>query len=137
MSYALSAPLQLAVYNTLMSDADVAALVGTSIFDALPAGARPETYITLGEEDVRDQSDNSGAGALHRFEISVVTETAGYAQIKAVAAAVCDALLGSDLVLTRGRVVNMSFDRASARRSGKAGRLRRIDLRFRARVEDS
>lgn len=137
MSYALSGPLQSAIYNLLMSDTEVTALIGTSIFDALPAGARPETYITMGEEEVRDQSDSSGSGALHRFEISVVTETAGYAQIKLIAAAVSDAVLGSDLNLSRGRVVNMSFERASARRSGKAGRMRRVDLRFRARVEDS
>ncbi len=136
MSYGMAAALQGAVYQHLLADATVAGLVGTAIYDALPAGDLAQTYIALGPEDVRDRSDKTGTGALHRFTISVVTEVAGFGAAKSVAAAVTDALVDADLTLARGRLVGLWFERATARRSGKAGRVRRIDLRFRARLED-
>ena len=137
MSYGMAAALQGAVYQHLLADTGVSALVGAAIFDALPSGELPQTYVTLGPEDVRDRSDRSGDGAVHRFTVSVVTESAGFGAAKAVAAAIDDALLDADLSLSRGRLVGLWFERAAARRTGKAGRVRRIDLRFRARVEDS
>ena len=137
MSYGMAAALQSAVYQRLLADTSVSALVGVAIYDALPAGDLPTTYVSLGPENVSDRSDQTGGGALHRFTVSVVTETAGFGAAKAVAAAITDALTGVDLTLSRGRLVGLWFERASARRTGKAGRIRRIDLRFRARVEDS
>lgn len=136
MSYGMATALQAAVYQHLLADTGVSALVGAAIYDALPPGDLPETYVSLGPEDVRDRSDKTGTGALHRFTISVITETAGFGAAKNVAAAISDALVGTDLSLSRGRLVGMWFERASAHRGGKAGRVRRIDLRFRARVED-
>jgi len=137
MSYGMAAALQSAVYQHLLGDTGVNALVGAAIYDAVPAGDLPKTYVSLGPETVQDRSDKSGAGALHRFTVSVVTETAGFGAAKSVAAAIGDALTGADLTLSRGRLVGLWFDRAAARRTGKAGRIRRIDLRFRARVEDN
>ena len=137
MSYGMAAALQGAVYQHLLADTGVSALVGAAIYDALPSGELPQTYVTLGPEDVRDRSDRSGDGAVHRFTVSVVTESAGFGAAKAVAAAIDDALLDADLSLSRGRLVGLWFERAAARRTGKAGRVRRIDLRFRARVEDN
>jgi Protein of unknown function (DUF3168) len=137
MSYGVSAALQSAVYQQLLGDAGVSALVGAAIYDALPTGDLPQTYVSLGPENVRDRSDKTGAGALHLFTVSVVTQTAGFGAAKAVAAAIGDALAGANLILSRGQLVGLWFDRASARRTGKAGRVRRIDLRFRARVEDN
>lgn len=137
MSYAMAAALQTAVYQELLADPTVGSLVGTAIYDAPPAGDLPETYVTLGPEEVRDRSDATGRGALHRFTVSVVTDAAGFGAAKSAAGAICDALHGADLTLARGRLVGLWFERAAARRSGKAGRSRRIDLRFRARVEDT
>ncbi len=137
MSYAMAAPLQEAVYQHLTGDAGLNALIGGAIYDALPAGPVPETYVSIGPEEVRDRSDASGAGALHRFTVSVVSEAEGFAGAKTIAAAIGDALLNGTLVLSRGRVVGLWFERASARRTGRAGQVRRIDLRFRARVEDN
>jgi hypothetical protein len=137
MSYGMAAALQTAVYQHLLADTGVSALVGAAIYDALPAGTLPQMYVTLGPEDVRDRSDKTGAGALHRFTVSVVTETAGFGAAKTVAAAIGDALLDVDLPLSRGRLVGLWFERAAARRTGTAGAIRRIDLRFRARVEDN
>lgn len=137
MTYGISNALQSAVYQRLLGDVTINGLVGDAVYDAVPTGPKPNTYITLGEEDVRDFSDLSGAGAVHRFRIAVVTETAGYSSAKVVAAAISDALVDADLTLSRGRLVSLAFERATARRSGKAGRVRQINLRFRARVEEN
>ena len=51
-------------------------------------------------------------------------------------AAVSDALVDASLILSRGKLVSLNFHRARARRVQDAD-MRRIDLRFRARVEDS
>jgi hypothetical protein len=136
MSYSVSAALQAAVYQALIGDASLAGLVGTAIYDAIPTGTLPVTYVTLGPEIVRDRSDKSGYGAEHKFTISVVTETAGFGAAKAVAAAVSDVLNDADLSLSRGRLVALRFNRATAKRIG-LGATRQIDLRFSARVEDA
>jgi Protein of unknown function (DUF3168) len=137
MSYGMAAALQSAVYQHLVADSGVTALVGAAVYDAVPAGQVAETYVSLGPEDVRDKSDVTGKGSVHRFTVSVVTENAGFDLAKRVAAAIADALEDADLSLSRGRMVGLWFERASAKKSGKAGRMRRIDLRFRARLEDN
>ncbi len=102
MSYAASAALQEAVYQRLTGDTTLSALVGGAIYDALPTGTLPATYVTLGPEDARDRSDRSGGGAWHRFIVSVVTETAGFHGAKQVAAAINDALVDADMTLSVG-----------------------------------
>lgn len=135
MSYGVSSALQAAVYQQLVNDATLGGLVGTAIYDALPGGALPSIYVTLGPETVREKSDKSGKGALHTFTVSVVTDTAGFQAAKDAAGAVSDALSDADLSLSRGTLVYLAFDRALAKLEG-TGTQRRIDLRFRARVED-
>lgn len=134
MSYASAAALQAAVYQRLAADTAVATLSGGAIYDAVPPGPLPPTYLSLGPEDARDRSDKTGGGAEHDFTVSVVTDAAGFQTAKALAGAVSDALVGADLVLARGRVVDLWFLRARARRVGAADQ-RRIDLWFRARVD--
>ncbi len=135
MSYAMAAALQEAVYQTLLADPALAALVGSDIFDAAPPGTVPPIYVSLGPEEASDGSDQSGRGAVHEFTVSVVSQAAGFRTAKEAAAAVSDALLGASLVLSRGRVVYLNFLRAKAARVEGAD-LRRIDLRFRAYLED-
>ncbi|MEM1074958.1 MAG: DUF3168 domain-containing protein [Pseudomonadota bacterium] len=135
MSYAMSGALQAAVYEALVADTTLGALVGGSIYDAVPIGAIPETYINLGRERVTDASDQTGHGAVHRLEISVITTQSGFAGAKAIAGAISDVLHDAQLNLARGRLVSLHFDRAEARRID-AGARREIVLRFRARVED-
>ncbi|MBK1636159.1 DUF3168 domain-containing protein [Rhodovulum adriaticum] len=135
MSYGAAAALQAAIYQRLVGDAALGALVGEAIYDALPSGALPPTYVSVGPEEVRDASDGTGRGALHRFTVSVVTDAAGFEQAKAAAGAVSDALTGAALDLARGHLVRLDFERARARRVGARDR-RRIDLRFAARVSD-
>ncbi len=135
MSYAIATALQTAVFGAVSSDPGVVALVGTDVFDALPSGVLPVTYVVLGEEDVRARSNVSADGAVHDFTVSVFSDATGFASAKAVAVAVSDALVDANLALARGALVSLDFLRAKARR-GKAPDGRRIDLRFRARVED-
>lgn len=136
MSYGVSAALQEAVYQALLADPALDALVGGAVYDALPSGTLPPLYVTLGPEDVRDATDGTGDGAWHRFTVSVVTDSAGFHAAKQVAAAVSDALTDAELTLTRGALAGLHFFRARARREG-TGALRRIDLTFRARVQDT
>ncbi|WP_116133709.1 DUF3168 domain-containing protein [Tropicimonas sp. IMCC34043] len=134
MSYGAAAALQAAVYSRLMADPGLTGLVNGAIFDVPPAGAVPETYVSIGPEEVYEADDGTGVGARHRFTVSVVTAEAGFHEAKLVAAAVSDALHGARPALSRGRVVWITFQRAVARRFG-AGNRRRIDLRFEARVD--
>ncbi len=135
MSYAISGPLQAAVYQRLAADTGLSALVGGAIYDALPPGDLPPLYVTLGQELVRDRSDKTGAGAEHEFTVAVVTEAAGFAEAKQAAAAISDALVDASLTLSRGTLVSLNFHKARAARVG-TGAQRRIDLTFRARVDD-
>jgi len=136
MSYAVTAALQAAVFEQVSGNGAVQALVGANVFDAVPPGALPVTYVMLGEEDVRDRSDLTSGGAVHDLTISVVSDAAGFAGAKEIAVAISDALVDAPLVLARGHLISLSFLRARARR-GKAPDRRRIDLRFRARVDDN
>jgi len=135
MSYAVSGALQSAIYAQLQADAALTGLVGDAVYDKVPAGALPALYVGLGPETVREAGDVSGDGAWHEVLISVVTENAGFLSAKEAAGAVSDALHCADLTLSRGRLVGLWFHKARAQRE-KGGR-RRIDLTFRARVEDS
>lgn len=135
MSYALSGALQSAVYQALAADTALATIVGSAIYDVVPTGSVPETYVSLGPETVRDASDKTGAGAEHRFVVSVVTEAAGFQTAKEAAAAISDRLANAALTLARGRLVSLRFEAARARRVQKSD-ARRIDITFRARVED-
>jgi hypothetical protein len=135
MTYAVSAALQEWVYATLTADATLAGLVGGQVFDAAPVGDAPTLCVVLGDETVRDRSDQSGQGAWHDFRIGVITDDAGFTRAKQAAAAVCDALIGQDAVLSRGRIVCVHFRFARTRRM-ETGRIRQIELTFRARVTD-
>lgn len=135
MSFAVSGPLQTAVYQALVADAALAGIVGTAIYDAVPAGNLPSIYVRLGSEVAVDASDISGDGAVHRFTISVITTNPGFADAKAAAGAISDVLHDADFALARGRLVSMRFERAAARRIDAVS-ARQIDLRFRARVQD-
>lgn len=139
MTYALSEALQTAVYARLIQDAALMALVGEDIYDAppqVPAAEVPPLHVTLGEERVRDGSTKTSAGAVHDFTVTVHALTEGFSRPKAAAAAVCEALLGSDLALSRGHLVNLRLLHVRAER-GRADQPRRVTLRFRAVLEDT
>lgn len=135
MSYAMSAPLQAAVFGALSNSAELVTLVDGHIYDAVPGGVLPPIYVRFGRETASDASDGSGAGALHRFTISVITTVPGFASAKEASGVISDVLHNADLSLSRGRLVAMRFERAKALRTD-AGTTRQIDMQFRARVQD-
>lgn len=128
MTYAGAKALQEAVFAAL-SDG-----VAVPVYDAIPSGAAPETYVLLGPEQVRDASDKTGAGAEHRFGVSVVSRAPGFGAAKAAAVGVSDCLTGARLALDRGVMVGLWFLRAEAKRL-ENGAVRRVDLSFRARLD--
>lgn len=135
MSYGQSAALQTAIYGILAADTVLSARVDGAIYDALPAGTPPATFITLGPEDVRPRGDKAGRGALHRFLVTVTTTEAGFGDAKETAAMISDLLDGATPALTRGAVSFLRFRRARARRLG-TGDQRQIEMTFEARLED-
>ena len=136
MSYALSLSLQKAVFAALDADATMQTLVGTAIFDAPPSGAMPALYVSLGPDVARDRSDQGVRGSRYDFTVSVVSDAGGFAEAKTVAAAISDVLAQPLGVLERGRIVTLGFLRARALRD-EAGQQRRIDLTFRALLDDA
>ncbi|MCJ7873744.1 DUF3168 domain-containing protein [Marinovum sp. 2_MG-2023] len=136
MSYAVAVALQTALYQHLSADAALGAIVGSAIYDAIPSGSLPSIYVTLGTETARDRSDQTGNGAAHDIGISIITDAPGFQQAKEAAVAVSDALDDPALALSRGSLVGLWFQRAKATRDTTAG-TRRIDMIFRARVEDN
>lgn len=140
MTYALSWPLQEAVYGTLTADATLTALVGDRIYDAPPHFAADEApgepWMTLGDERVDDWSTKDGAGAVHVLTIAVHAPARGFAEAKKVAGAVCDALLDAAPAPARGHVVHIGFVSGRTRRSDN-DLMRRIELRFRVLIEDT
>ena len=136
MTYVLAAALQEAVYGRLTADPSIDGLIGSAVFDAAPAGQVPPLYVALGPEDVRDRSDKTAHAALHVLTVTIVSEGGGFHAAKVLAAAVEEALTVMPLSLSRGRVIAVTFDRADARRD-RNGKQRRIDMRFRALVDDT
>ncbi|PZX46227.1 uncharacterized protein DUF3168 [Roseinatronobacter thiooxidans] len=135
MSYVLAPALQTAIFQALAADAALSALLGGAIYDAIPPATPPATYALIGVEQVFDRSDTTGHGAEHRLSISVLSNASGFLAAKQVAARICEVLEAPALTLSRGRLVALWFDRAEARKL-EGDQTRRIDLRFRARVED-
>lgn len=131
MSYQAAAALQAAVFTRLSG---FPALAGVSIVDAMPPGTAPGSFVLIGPEQVVDQSDKTGGGAEHRFEVAVISDASGFVSAKTLAGAVSEALVDAGLTLATGSLVSIGFLRATARRLD-GGALRRIDMTFRARIE--
>ncbi len=135
MSYLHATDLQELVYDLLSEDTDLAALVGTNIFDMPPEGDAPLTYVTLGPEEVSDQSDQNAKGAVHMITVSVVTRESGFHDAKTIAQSVTQLLDGASDEFDQGRLTRMQFKKARARRID-GGLARQIDLTFRARIDE-
>ncbi|MBL4872008.1 MAG: DUF3168 domain-containing protein [Rhodobacteraceae bacterium] len=138
MSVALSGALQGAIYSALTGDAALVALVGAEIYDApLPSGGVLPLgeQVTLGEEVVKPFSSATSSGGVHDFDVVVHSTANGFAAAKLVAAAVSIVLEDADFAVAGGHLVSLRFLKVKAKRS-TAPELRRIEMRFRAVVED-
>ena len=137
MSYAYAGGLQARVYQRLIDDPVLSALVGGAVYDAPlePAlGAASPDYITIGEETVRPNGTKTSGGAIHDFTVTVHSARDGFDTAKRIAAAVCASLVDAPLVLDPGRLVALRFLRAGAER-GPSPEKRKISIRFRAVVD--
>jgi hypothetical protein len=137
VSYLYSPDLQAAVYQRLAGDAALAGLVGDAIYDGPPEGALdPEAaeYVALGEERVRGGGSKTSLGAVHDFDVTVISGTDGFDRAKRIAAAICSSLVDAAFDLDGARVVALRFLRATAER-GPSPVKRKISLRFRAVID--
>lgn len=126
---ALSLALQEAIHGQLS-----AALPDeVPVFDAVPTGGLPETYVLLGEGEARPARRVPGVQE-HFAQVVIVTQQRGFATAKAIAAMVSDALAVPP-ILSEGRALSMRLVRERARR-GKGQARRRVELTFRARIAD-
>lgn len=139
MTYAFGWPLQQAVFAALRAHPALAALIGDRIYDEAPHRSAeadpPAPAVLIGEERVAPWSTATEDGAVHEIVLSAVAAEPGFATVKRIAGAVCEALEGP-LALSRGRVVSARFLGGRTARGGRAAS-RRIDMRFRIVVEDA
>ena len=135
MSYAIAPSLQAAVYDALIADGDLDALVGDAIFDMAPEGTVPDRFVALGPEKVQARGSVDGLVSEFTFEILVVGKVGGFLPIKEIAARVTEVLHDADLPLTLGSLRQLSFQKAEAFRR-VSDDTRRVRLFFVARVED-
>lgn len=137
MTFALSWPLQKAVYASLRADPEIAALVGDRVFDEPPQrdpGCDQGPLILIGDDAAEAWGAGADEGAAHVLDVAVVSSARGFAEAKRIAGAICDALR-DPLPLERGRVVSTTFMTGRTARP-QGGGVRRIDLRFRVVLED-
>ncbi|MEM9715866.1 MAG: DUF3168 domain-containing protein [Pseudomonadota bacterium] len=121
--------VQTFLYDQLVNDAALTALVGANIFDALPSGDAPDLSVLIGAEIVIDASDKTANARLHQVEIDLMSTAAGFSNLKDVAAAVRQALERASGPAGDGIVTRIRFKRAQSSRETSEG-MRRIRLRF-------
>ena len=140
MTYALAWPLQEGLYSLLTTDPGCTAQLGGRVYETPPPfgpdAAAEGVYLTLGDEEARDWSTSSDQGSEHFVRLDIHAARQSYAEAKAAAAAVSDAVLAGTLSMTRGRLISARFVDAKTDRD-EAGQLRRIELRFRQVLEDT
>lgn len=130
----LSWPLQQALFERLAGDDAVFALCGGRVTDEPLRGPLPGPAVVIGEETVSPWDTATDRGAEHVVAVALMGPVNGFAALKTLAAAVCEAV-ESDLPLAAGRLVSSRLINATARRTTDGAR--RIDLRFRIVVEDN
>ncbi len=125
--------LQKAIYAHLSADADIAALVGTRLFDNVPGDAG-FPYLTLGEAQVSDWSAGEEGGSEHFLSLHVFSRAGGRAEAKSIMGAVHSVLHDAGLTLEGFSLVNLRFLSAETRRESD-GATWRGTIRFRAVTE--
>ena len=111
MSYQHAGALQTALFSHLAADSALSALIGDALYDAVPSGTLPETYVMMGEEEAKDAADPLGQDARHDFTLSIVSTAQGFLMAKTVAAAIGQALEIAPVSLTE--MAERCFDQAA------------------------
>lgn len=118
-------PLQQAILNALLDDPAITALVGTRVFDHVPADAA-FPYIAIG--------DDAFARDLWRHEafvtVLVFTQKIGLPAVKRLSALV-QSCLDRDLVLNDWRTLEWSFEKMNFSEDKKQGvQMAEIEFRY-------
>ncbi|GAA0548092.1 hypothetical protein FHS83_000951 [Rhizomicrobium palustre] len=124
--------LQRAIFAALSADAAVTALIGTRIYDGVPAAA-PLPYLVLGESEERDASSDTPA-TRHALRLTIWSRGGGTREVKEIAGAVIAVLHGAALTLSGHRLIDLAFTSAEYGRQSN-GTATRAVLRFSAFTE--
>jgi len=132
-----SLALQTALFEHLRADPTLSeTLGGPRIYDAPPhaqSGEGPPPYITLGDETVTAWDTKTEDGTAHELTFTVWSAERGFSQVKAIQAALADALATAP-GLENARISDLRFVSSATRRERRT-RLRRADCVYRALVE--
>lgn len=107
--------LQGAIINRLKADPAVTALVGTRIFDSVPASAL-FPYISYGPSDALQTDADCINGIDIDVQIDVWSRSPGFPEAKKINGAVRNALHDVDLVLATNGLVFLEHRQTSTRR---------------------
>lgn len=126
--------LQQAVYQTLVADSGVRALLGSArVYDDVPQGAA-FPYLTLAGFTVRDWATGTEPGTEIIFAINAWSRGAGHKEAHHLAEAVRDALHDAPLSLASHHLVNLRHESSESHRERDRDTYR-ISSRFRAVLE--
>lgn len=108
--------LQQGLYQAILGDAGLNALLGIPrIYDQVPQ--KPEfPYLTIGQSIVRDWSTGSDAGEEHQLTLNVWSRAGGRKETHEIMGGLRAALHGRDLVLAGHRLINLLHEFSETRR---------------------
>jgi hypothetical protein len=108
--------LQKAIYEALVANAPLVALLGgPRVYDDVPRGAVCP-YVTFGPSVVRDWSTGSEAGTEHLLTLHVWSQENARREAHEIMGALREALHEAALTLTEHRLVSLRHEQSDARR---------------------
>ncbi len=129
-----SRALQKAIFEALLADTALTALLGAGkIFDDVPQGVS-FPYLTIGQASTRDWSTSTEEGAEHILTLQVWSKAAGRKTIQAIIQAVHDILHNAALTLEDHNLVNLRHEFTDLTRA-KSGHAYHGLTRYRAVTE--
>lgn len=133
MTALASFSLQQAFFSTLKANEAMIGLVGTRIYDAVPARAL-YPYASYGPVSLRDRSDSSNSGHEHIVSIAAYSRQPGYREAYALADAITEAIDATTLNLSGHKLILLRFDNAEFVREADSLTTRAL-VTFRALTE--
>lgn len=117
----------------LLADTDVAGLLGTAIFDAVPRGAKPP-YLLMGDAIARENGTVEAEGSVIELDLVVLTAERGSTTALALVATIETALRTPLPALADHHLVALEL-RQTATRHDASTSFTRASLRLRAFLE--
>jgi len=134
MPTAASAALRAAIYEALIADSALTALLGgPNVYDEPPRLAS-FPYVTLGETRVSDFSAGGESSLEHQLTLHAWSRQGGHREAHLITGALLQALDDAPLTLAGHHLVNLRFSLADVRRESD-GRTYHAIVRFRAMTE--